>query len=95
MTKAKASTPSRGPTNPSDPTTKQGFSVRQSLLEKAKARALETHGGNLSLYLSSLIERDTGGAGGLTLESLAGEVREVREDIETLAASVKRIQRKA
>lgn len=37
---------------------KQGFSVPAALLENARKRASELHGGNLSRYLQSLIERD-------------------------------------
>lgn len=82
--------PARGPVNPQDLTVKQGFSVRHSLLERAKARALETHGGNLSLYLSHLIERDTGDSS-VSLESISGEVGSLRDRLAALESRVDKI----
>lgn len=76
--------PKRGPVNPSDTTVKQGFSLRRSLLEKAKARSKKTHGGNLSLYLSHLIESDTGDASAPTVASLASDVSKLDTRVSAL-----------
>ena len=74
---------------------KQNLSLSVEVIAKARAKADASHGGNLSRYVSHLIEEDTGTAfPGLSLESLAGEVQSLRGSVDEIGEAVRKLSRR-